>query len=183
MADTADTRRDEQSVTTTAAPRAPRRAAVQGLAALAALGAASLVSERAAGKQGKNGESRDKSKSRDKNKSRETTKSSKGKGKGKGGANPPPSGALVAVKVIDTFGSVDPGKTGDANAVCPAPGKNQQVFVLGGGFSAIEADLRLVVGSADNESSPPSYTVTVQNTSQTEGHEFGAQAICAYFRK
>jgi hypothetical protein len=154
------TKPDERPEAAQTGIRGPRRAAMQGLAGLVALGAAFLGSERAAAKNPWK------------------------HGNGAGGATPPPSGVLLRIQtVINLEGFAEPGQIASVDAMCPAPGKNEVVFVLGGGFSAVEDDLRLLDGAAGEESNAPVYTVSVQNTSTTKSHNFGSQAICGYFRK
>ena len=155
----ATTKPDEGTEAVQTGIRGPRRAAMQGLAGLAALGAALLGSERA------------------------VAKNPWKHGNGEGGSAPPPSGVLLRIETPINFGFADPGATASVDATCPAPGKNEVVFVLGGGFSAVEPDLRLLVGAAGEETTAPVYTVSVQNTSTTKTHNFGSQAICGYFRK
>ena len=133
----------------------PRRAAMQGLAGSLA-GIAALSAVGTSGKK------------KNKNKNKKSSK-----------------GTLVRVDIVEVTDGVPGSSVGPVEALCDAPKKKENVFILGGGFQpdpATSGDFVIKTSAPIASGGDQGWLVEAENL-DTEAIDVTAFAICGYFRK
>jgi hypothetical protein len=94
-------------------------------------------------------------------------------------------GTLVRVDIVEVTGQVPGSSVGPVEAICDAPGKKENVFVLGGGFQhdpATSDDYVIKSSFPTTSGGEQGWEIQAENF-DTPPMDVTAFAVCGYFRK